>query len=165
MGLYPDAAADRIFARYDERYVDGSCAADRQRLKHALHRPSRTGGPEEPFATAWRAISGSCPSHADCPETRWIARTEINRVLDLLPRLKRIRRMVIVGYFGLFGRRPRTLAQLSERAQISRSRIGQILSRALRDLRLWCAQAEAAERLLVGPDDQTVAEATHRRAA
>jgi hypothetical protein len=163
--LYPDAAADRIFARHGERYVEDSCAVDRQRLLHAVRRPSKTGGPEEPFATAWRAISGGCPSRADSPETGWIARTEIARVLDLLPRLKRARRMVVVRYFGLFGRRPLTFEQLSEHAQISRSRIGQILSRALHDLRVWCAQAEAAERLLVGPDDHTVAEAADRRAA
>jgi hypothetical protein len=164
-GLYPDAAADRIFARYGESYVDASCAADGVRVLRAMNRPSKTGRPEEPFATAWRAISGGCPSRADSPETRWIARTEIARVLDLLPRLKRARRMVVVGYFGLFGRRPLTVEQLSERAQISRSRIGQIMSRALRDLRRWCAQAEAAERLLAGPDDRILAEAARRRAA
>jgi hypothetical protein len=67
-------------------------------LLHAPHRPSRTGGLEEPFATVWRAISGGCPSRGDSPETRGIARTEIDRALDLLPRLKRIRRMVVVGY-------------------------------------------------------------------
>jgi type III restriction/modification enzyme restriction subunit len=60
-GLYPDAAADRIFAGHDERHVDSPCAADRERLLRAMHRPSKTGGPEEPFATAWLAISGGCP--------------------------------------------------------------------------------------------------------
>lgn len=163
--LYPEAAADRIFAGHGERHVDGSCAADRERLLRAMTRPSRTGGPEEPFATAWRAISGGCPSRADDPETRWIARTEIACVLDLLPRLKRIRRMVVVHYFGLFGRRPLTFEQLSARARVSRSRVGQILSRALRDLRLWYAQAEADERCLAGPDDRVLAEAADRRAA
>lgn len=164
-GLYPDAAADRIFAQHGERYVDGSCSADRERLSRAIARPSKTGGPEEPFATAWRAISGGCPSRADSPETRWIARTEIARLLDLLPRLKSRRRMVVVRYFGLFGRRPCTFAQLAERAQVSISRIGQILSRALRDLRRWYAQAETDERLLAGPSDRTLAQAADRQAA
>lgn len=164
-GLYPDAAGDRIFAQHGERYVDGSCSADRERLLHALHRPSKTGGPEEPFATGWRAISGGCPSRADGPETLWIARTEIVRGLDLLPRLQRHRRMVVVRYFGLFGRRSHTFAQLGERAQVSSARIGQILARALRDLRRWYAQAETDERLLAGPDDRMLAEATDRRAA
>jgi len=163
--LYPDAAGDRIFAQHGERYRDGSSSADRHLLLHAIHRPSKTGGPEEPFATAWRAISGGCPSRADSPESLWIARTEVVRVLELLPRLKRRRRMVVVRYFGLFGRRPRTFAQLAERAQVSTRRIGQILSRALRDLRRWYAQAETAERLLAGPDDRTLAEAADRRAA
>jgi hypothetical protein len=164
-GLYPDAAGDRIFAQHGERYVDGSCAADRKRLLHAIHRPSKTGGPEEPFTTAWRAVSGGCPSRADSPETLWIARTEIVRVLKLLPRLKRRRRIVVVRYFGLFGRRPHTLEQLAELAQLSRSRVGQVLSRALRDLRRWYAQAETDERLLAGPDETTLAEAADRRAA
>jgi hypothetical protein len=95
--LYPDAAADRIFARHGESYRDGSCSADRQLLLHAIHRPSKTGDCEEPFATAWRAISGGCPSRADSPESLWIARTEVVRVLELLPRLKRHRRMVVDG--------------------------------------------------------------------
>jgi hypothetical protein len=164
-GLYPDAAGDRIFAQHGEHYRDGSCWADRQRLLHAIHRPSKTGGPEEPFETAWRAISGGCPSHSDSPETLWIARTEVVRVLGLLPRLKHRRRMVVVRHFGLFGRRPNTLAQLGERTQVSISRIRQILSRALRDLRRWYAQAETAERLLAGPDEETLAEAADRRAA
>ncbi|HEX4420119.1 MAG TPA: DEAD/DEAH box helicase family protein, partial [Kofleriaceae bacterium] len=164
-GLWPDAAADRLLAGHDARHVDGSCVVDRERLLRAIHRPSKTGGPEAPFATAWLAISGGCPSRADSPEIRWLAREEIARVLDLLPHLKRARRMVIVGYFGLFGRRPLTVEQLGERAQISRSRIGQILSRALRDLRLWHAQAESTERLLGGPGDATLAEAANRRAA
>lgn len=163
--LYPDAAADRIFAAFGERHVDDSCSADCERLLRAMHRPSNTGAPEEPFATAWCAISGGCPSRADSPEVLWIARTEVVRVLTLLPRLKRARCTMVVRYFGLFGRRPLTLDQLSERAQVSRSRVGQILSRALRDLRLWYAQAEADERLLAGPDDRALAEAADRRAA
>jgi hypothetical protein len=111
-----------------------------------------------PRRCARRQCSGS-------PETLWIARTEIVRVLNLLPRLKRRRRMVVVRYFGLFGRRPYTVAQLAERLQVSISRIGQILARALRDLRRWYAQAETDERLLAGPDDRTLAEAADRRAA
>ncbi|TMQ03987.1 MAG: hypothetical protein E6J90_12505 [Deltaproteobacteria bacterium] len=86
-------------------------------------------------------------------------------MLGLLPRLKRNRRMVVVRYFGLFGQRPHTFAQLSERAQVSISRIGQIFSRALRDLRRWYTQAETDERLLAGPDDRMLAEATDRRDA
>jgi len=164
-GLYPDAAGDRIFAQHGERYVDGSSAADRQRLRHALHVPSNTGVPEEPFATTWRAVSGGCPSRADSAETLWIARTEVVRVLELLPRLKRQRRMVVVRYFGLFGHRPHTFAQLGELAQVSVGRIGQILSRALRDLRRWYEHAETAERLLAGPDDRILAETANRRVA
>lgn len=163
--LYPGSAADRIFARDGEHHVESACSTDRERLLRAMHRPSKTGGPEEPFATAWRAISGGCPSRADSPEALWIARTEVVRVLQLLPRLKRARCMMVVRYFGLFGRRPLTLEQLSERAQVSKSRAGQILSRALRDLRRWYAQAETDERLLAGPDDRVLAEAAERREA
>jgi hypothetical protein len=57
----------------------------------------------------------------------------------------------------------RELARQVRGASIGR--IGQIFARALRDLRRWYAQAEAAERLLSGPDDRTLAEAADRRAA
>jgi len=164
VGLYPDAAADRIFAQHGERYVDASCSTDRQRLLRAFHAPSKTGYPEEPFATAWRAVSGGCPDRADSPATRQIARTQVDRVLGLLPRLKRRRRLVVIRYFGLFGRRPHTFVELAERMQISSGRIGQLLGRALRELRLWSAQAETAERLLAGPDARMIAEAADRRA-
>jgi hypothetical protein len=164
-GLYPDAAADRIFAHHGERYIDASDAADRQRLLQALAAPSKTGRPEEPFATTWRAVSGGCPSRGDDPETLRIMREEINGVLDLLPRLKRRRRHVVIQYFGLFGRRPHTTVELAEQLQISSGRVGQILARALRDLRRWHAQAEAAEPLLAGPDAGMIAEVAARRAA
>ncbi|MBC7975235.1 MAG: DEAD/DEAH box helicase family protein, partial [Myxococcales bacterium] len=164
-GLYPDAAADRIFAQYGERYVDASCSSDRQRLLHAFHAPSKTGLPEEPFATAWRAASGGCPDRGDSPETTRIARTQLDRVLSLLPRLTRRRRLVVLRYFGLFGRRPHTFVELAEQMRVSSGRIGQLLGRALRELRLWFAEAETAERLLSGPDAQMVADAADRRAA
>ena len=131
---------------------------------HAIHKSSKTGGPEEPFATTWRAISGGYPSRAESPETLWIVRTEVVRVLELVPCLKRHRRMVVIRCFGLFGRRPRTFAQLAERLQVSISRIGQIFARALRDLRRWYVQAATDERLLAGPDDRTLAEAADGQA-
>lgn len=61
----------------------------------------------------------------------------INKVLDRLPGRESD---IIVHYFGLNGKRPKTLTELSKTHQVSRERIRQIMKKALRKLQRTCGE-------------------------
>jgi hypothetical protein len=157
--IYPDAAATLILTQAGTRFVDTWCAEDLRRFRTVLHTPSLDGIAEEPFASSWRALTGVAPSVVETPESACIARQQWQLVLSLLPRLNRRQRTMLIEAFGLFGRPARTSSELAGIAEVSTSRVSQIVRRTLRKLRRW---AEVAE--LPYADDEMKEEAARRQA-
>lgn len=162
--LYPEASANRILTQAGERYPDRWCADDVRRLVRRLRTPSANGCPEEPFASAWYAISATSPRQPESPEAHCMVRQDWNRAFMLLPRLKRRQRLLLIHHYGLFGAPKTSLSDLAELTAISRERVRQILKHALSHLRWWWRFAEASDALRLIPDASTVADAARRQA-
>jgi DNA-directed RNA polymerase specialized sigma24 family protein len=162
--LYPEDAANRILTRAGERDPDRWCADDLRRFHRVFGTPSPTGRPEEPFASTWYALSGTSPGPSEGLEADCIARQGWRLVLTQLARLTRRQRAMVIGYYGLFGKRARTFAELAEIADISSTRVAQIVNRALRKLRQWLTLTAEEDALLAGPDVGIVADVVRRKA-
>jgi len=162
--LYPEDSADRILAQVGESYPDRWCADDLRRFCRVIDTPSADGQPEAPFASTWSALSGTSRRPYEGPEADCIARQHWSLVVTLLARLTLRQRTMVIDYYGLFELPERSVAELAWTAEISVTRVLQIVKRALRKLRQWSALAETGEALLAGPDVETVRDVARRKA-
>lgn len=134
--LYPEHAADRMLAQEQEAYRDAWCAADREHFEQALvgEPTSEACGPEEPFASTWRALTGVIETSPESAEDLLIQREREAVVGDLVEQLPVRKRRMVIARFGLFGQPEGTLEQVGALEDISRERVRSIVSLALRRL-------------------------------
>lgn len=161
--VYPEASANRILAQHGERFPDRWCADELERLLRKLRRRSRDGRPEEPFASAWYALTGTSRPPDD-PAASCATRQDWSLAFRLLCRVPRRKRRILIHYFGLFGAPETSVPALAELMLLSRSRVDQLVHRTIHKLRYWRALAAASEASLAGPEAGVVADAAQRRA-
>jgi RNA polymerase primary sigma factor len=91
---------------------------------------------ETPIGDGDSSVADLIPDlNADQPESETADRARSSELLDALARLQPRQRRVIIERFGLDGVRPRTLEEVGANLGITRERVRQLESRALRELR------------------------------
>jgi RNA polymerase primary sigma factor len=91
---------------------------------------------ETPIGDGDSSVADLIPDiHAEQPESATADSARSSELLDALSRLQPRQRRVIIERFGLDGVRPRTLEEVGANLGITRERVRQLESRALRELR------------------------------
>jgi RNA polymerase primary sigma factor len=91
---------------------------------------------ETPIGDGDSSVADLIPDiHAEQPESATADSARSSELLDALSRLQPRQRRVIIERFGLDGVRPRTLEEVGKNLGITRERVRQLESRALRELR------------------------------
>jgi superfamily II DNA or RNA helicase len=112
------------------------CSHDREHLERSIAASgSRTGRPEEPYWSSWRALCGSEPEPSCTPEHVLLARAARMEIRALFEDLTRRQQWVVTRYLGLDGQEPLTTRKLALQMTVSSARTSQILRKALGTLR------------------------------
>lgn len=130
--LWPERGAEHFLLITDVRNL--SCDNDARHLERSITASaSANGHPEEPYASAWRALGGTeAPLDA---EQMLIERDRYRLLHELVQTLPPRKRRFVSSFYGLGGAPRQTYAELAETDGIGQSRAHQIVRHALWPLR------------------------------
>ncbi|MEW6666721.1 MAG: sigma-70 family RNA polymerase sigma factor [Thermodesulfobacteriota bacterium] len=143
--LLPEGVGRRILEEKGglEREIRRSCLDDLRDLARLALKANRNGGrPTEPFRSAFRALCGTM-EEPPIPEDLLLSREQINQILKCLRELNEREQYALGRRFGLFGESELTYEEIAQRLGVSRERVRQIESKALRRLRARVMRARS----------------------